>query len=222
MSSLLIKVLPLQFASILSSPVIFALTLFLFSRKKFAIGRVLAMLIGALIVAIFLAICGFGIGQNFNIDTPHHHALGKAIIDFILALVMLYFGISGFFKKPNNKKEKKEKHDQSRRLGKWLIIGLIVSLSNFDVVILNFTAAKEIGTASIKYLDKIILLIIGVLFFIAPVLLPFIFYLTMPAVAEKILLPINTFLKKFGHYLVAVILIVFAIYLFYKGIKIFY
>ena len=220
MTPLLIKILPLQFASILSSPVVFALTLLLFSRKKFVVGRVLAMLIGALIIAITLAVCGLSIGNNLNVGT--HHLWLKAIIDFIIALIMLYFGISGFFKKSNDNKEKKEEHDQPRQLGKWLAIGFIVSLSNFDVVILNFTAAKEIGAASIQYFDKIILLIVGVLFFIAPILLPFIFYLALPAAAEKILTPINNFLIKFGHYLVAAILIIFGIYLFYRGIQIFY
>lgn len=215
MIALLIKILPLQLATTLS-PGIFALTLILFTKNKYAIGRVLALLLGSIFVAILLGFAGLKTGQSITAFSAHSRI--SVIIDFILAILFLYFGIRGLVK-PEREKKESLGENPTRQLGKWFVIGFVISITNFDAVLLNFAAAKEIGTAGIILFDKIILLFVGVIFFVLPILIPFIFYLALPSLAQKILAPINTFLVKFGRYLVSAIFIIFAFYLIYKGLK---
>jgi len=110
-------------------------------------------------------------------------------------------------------------HDTSRQLIMWTGIGFIVSITNFDAVIFNFTAAKEVGQAVISGAQKFIILTLGAIFFNLPIILPLSLYLIAPKFAQKILNPLNTFLKKYGNYIVGVIFLAFAIYLGYKGVN---
>ncbi|MFA6492637.1 MAG: GAP family protein [Patescibacteria group bacterium] len=215
MIALLAKILPLQLAATLS-PGIFALTIILFTKKNHAIGRVLALLLGSIFVAIFLGFLGLKTGQSITAFSTH----GKisVIIDFALAILFLYFGIKGLVK-PDREKKESLGENPARQLGKWFIVGLIISITNFDAVLLNFAAAKEIGASGIILFDKIILLFVGILFFVLPILIPLFFYLILPSLAQKVLTPINKFLVKFGRLLVSIIFIIFAIYLIYKGLK---
>lgn len=215
MAELLIKILPLQLATTLS-PGIFALTIVLFAKKKYAIGRGLALLLGSILVVIFLSFVGLKTGQS--VTTVSTHSRISVIIDFVLAILFLYFGIRGLIKPDRERKEPAEENP-ARHFGKWFVIGFVISITNFDAVLLNFAAAKEIGTASIDLINKITLLFIGVIFFVLPILMPLIFYIILPTLAQKILAPINTFLLKFGRYLVSAIFIIFAVYLIYKGLK---
>ena len=216
MFSLLIKVLPLQLASMLS-PGIFALSIFLITKKEYILGRLLSLLLGSALVAIVLGVIGLQIGQNV---TLHTNNIIKGTIDFVFATLFLYFGITSLFKPKDEKKKESVKEDNSRQFLKWLAIGFVISITNFDAVLLNFSAAKEIGVAGAVSVDKIILIIIGILLFTAPILIPLIFYLIWPKIAQKILNPLNVFLMKYGRYLVAVIFLIFAIFLIYRGIKI--
>lgn len=219
MSELLIKIIPLDLASTLS-PIILALTIALLAKKEFGLKRALALGIGSLAVAIIIAILGVNIG--INIQDVHNNRVIDNVIDFILALVFLFFGFYGLFHQENTSSEKKLKGNQTGNFLKWLAIGFLISVTNFDAVILNFSAAKEIGQAQIYEIQKILLLIMGMIFFIAPILLPLAIYLIMPKLAQKILTPLNNFLTKYGRYITAVIFFAFAIYLFYQALKNFF
>lgn len=215
MAELLIKIFPLQLATTLS-PGIFALTLVLFAQKKYAVGRVLALFLGSILVALLLGFLGLQTGQNIHAISSHGQT--AIIFDFILAILFLYFGIRGLIK-PDQERKAITTENPTRQLGKWFIVGFVISITNFDAVLLNFGAAKEIGTSSIILPDKILLLFMGIIFFVLPILIPLIFYLLLPSAAQKILTPINKFLIKYGRFLVSTIFIIFAIYLIYKGLK---
>jgi threonine/homoserine/homoserine lactone efflux protein len=216
MIKLLAEILPLQLASTLS-PGIFALAVVLFTKREHTWARILALFVGSALVAVLLGIGGLKTG--LNVAAVGKHNLASTIIDFVLAVIFLYLGISGILKKDNAGRMKEQTRAQSAELLKWLVVGFAVSITNFDAVLLNFTAAKEIGAAQINLIIKIILLLLGILFFTAPILVPSGFYLILPDLAQKILAPINRFLVKFGRYFVAIILLIFAVYLTYRGIK---
>lgn len=212
----LAKILPLDLASAMS-PIILALCIVLLAKKEHGLSRVVAMGVGSLIVAVALAILGMKLGQNVQ-DLNNTSAVDN-IVDLILAVLFLYFGIRGLTHKENQHQSKVLEKSSSRQLAKWFLIGFVISATNFDAVMLNFSAAKEIGQTAINYGEKIILLIIGGIFFTLPILLPLTIFLAVPKLAQKILNPIDAFLGKYGRYIVAVIFLGFAIYLFYKGIS---
>ena len=212
MLELLLKILPLQLASTLS-PGILALSVTLLAKKEYVLKRLCALFLGSAVVAILISITGLKIGHD-TVNIGGHGTI--AGVDLILALLFLYFGIMCLVKKDSDKKSRSIKKSRSGHFVGWLIIGFVVSITNFDAVILSFTAAKEIGVAGIESIDKIILLTANVLFFTAPILIPGIFYLLFPKLAQRILEPLNDFLLRFGRFLVALIFLVFAAYLFYK------
>jgi len=139
------------------------------------------------------------------------------IVDLCFALLFTYFGIKSFLHKDKDN-TKKFSHDESRKLFLWLGIGFLISITNFDAVIFDITAAKEIGQAAIDDGKKLILYIAESLFFNMPIVLPLVVYLIAPKTATKILDPLNNFLTKYGRFIVGFIFLGFGIYLGYKGI----
>ncbi|MCL5795098.1 MAG: GAP family protein [Patescibacteria group bacterium] len=217
MIEVLIKILPLDIASTIS-PIILALTIALLAKKDYGYRRALALCGGSIIVVIILATLGLKTGQN--IQDINNNNLRDNIVDLILAILFLYFGIKSLIHQDKQSNPKISLKNQSAQLIKWFSIGFIINITNFDAVILNFSAAKEIGQATINAVQKIILLVIDGLFFISPIIVPLAVYSLMPKLAQKILIPIDLFLTKYGRYIVGVIFIGFAIFLFYRGLKI--
>lgn len=210
----LIKIMPLLIASTMS-PGILALSIVLLSKEKFGKSQTLALLVGSILTSIIIITIGLILGQK--IQDP----LGKSIIDnifeILFAIIFLYFGLKNLLYKENNKTQKITQNE-TKKLFLWFGIGFAVSITNFDAVIFDITAAKEIGQALISNFQKIILLIIEAFFFNLPIIFPFLLYIIMPKTAQKILNPLNIFLNKYGRLIVGTIFIGFAIYLFYKGL----
>jgi len=208
--------MPLLVASTLS-PGILALAVILLSKKKFGVSQTFALLVGSLITTAIIIIGGLIIGQK--IQDPTGKNIVDNIIDLVLAAVFLYFGIASFLHKDDDSKEKKLGHEETRKFWMWLGIGFAISITNFDAVLFDIAAAKEVGQAALNTGQKTIILFIEAFFFNLPILLPFILYLIMPNTARKILDPLNVFLTKYGRFIVGAIFLIFGIYLAYKGLK---
>jgi threonine/homoserine/homoserine lactone efflux protein len=216
MTDLLVKIIPLDLASTLS-PGILALAVYLLSNKDYRIARTVSFWAGSLLVAIILAVIGLKLGST--IQDPNNKRIIDNIVDLILSAIFFYFGIKSLLVKDKNRKENNVDKHHSRDLWKWFLIGLVISITNFDAVIFNLTAAKEIGQSVVGDTSKFLLLIMGMVFFTLPIILPLVLYLIMPKLAQKVLDPLNTFLTKYGQYIVAIIFIAFAVYLLIKGLQ---
>jgi threonine/homoserine/homoserine lactone efflux protein len=219
MIDVLIKILPLDLASTMS-PGLLALTIALLAKKGLGFKKTLALGLGSLIVAIILAIIGLKLGQT--VQDPNNTKIIDNIVDLILAALFLYFGIKSLVQKEDQPKTNLLDKNGAGQLVKWFAIGFIISITNFDAVALNLSAAKEVGQAVINSTQKFILLAINSLFFILPILIPIVFYVFTPKLMDRIFAPLNIFLTKYGRLIVGMIFIVFAIYLGYKGLKIFF
>jgi len=181
--------------------------------------RTLALMAGSLIVGLILAFLGFKLGTAAPVN--EHQTLISAIIDLVFALIFIWLGLAALFPKKEKSGSIFHQQNPKAQLWKWLGIGFIISATNFDAALLNFTAVKEIGSSEFNLAVKLILIIIGLLFFIAPILIPFVFNLLLPHKSKEILEPINNFIRKYSRYIVAIIFIVFAILLLYRGLKYF-
>lgn len=212
----LAKIMPLLLASTLS-PGILALSIILLSKKQYGVGQTFALFIGSLISSIIVIIIGLVLGQK--IQDPTGTNMVDNIVDIVLAGIFLFFGIKSFLYKDDDSKEKKIGHEEKRNLWMWLGIGFAVSITNFDAVIFDITAAKEVGQSALSSMQKTILLVIESFFFNLPIILPLVLYLFMPRIARRILDPLNVFLTKYGRFIVGAIFLGFGIYLAYKGLK---
>jgi len=216
MVDVLIKIFPLDLASIFS-PGILALVIILLAQKEHGLARSIALGLGSLLVAVMLAFLGLKMGQN--VQDVNNTKIIDNIVDLVLGAVCLYFGLRSLLYKEKEKNPQSIKTNQSAQIAKWFLIGFVISITNFDAVIFNFSAAKEVGQSTINDLEKTILLIMNSLFFVAPIIIPLVIYLLVPKLADKILKPINDFLTKYGRYIVGIIFIGFAVYLIYQGLK---
>lgn len=216
MFSLLIKIIPLGFGAIVGCPMILALALLLLGSKNHAKIRTFAFFFGNLIVAVAVAILGFSLGHS--VPESAKPTMISAIIDTILGLFFIIFGIKILFSKDHKVKEKEE---SGYKIVRWFLIGFLISVTNFDTVLLSLAAAKEIGESAVNEINKIILLIINILFFTAPIGLPLILYLIMPKLARPILEKINQVVFKYSRYILFIMFVGFGIYFCYKGFKFF-
>jgi threonine/homoserine/homoserine lactone efflux protein len=215
MYSILIKIIPLDFAATLS-PGILALAILLLGNKNKPFIKTLSLTLGILIVGILISVLGFYLGVALPTGVKENSL--SAVVDILLGIFFIIFGIKVILEK--EKKRHLQSSDNAQIL-KWIIVGVLVSITNFDAVFFIFTAAKEVGGAAINNFTKIILLVVNNLFFILPVTFPVLFYLLFPRISQRVLEKLNSFLMRFGKYIVFALFMIFGIIFLVRGLKYF-
>jgi len=207
------KVLPLAIASA-ASPVILGVAIALLSKKNF--GGAAAFLLGGVLVAIILAAAGATIAAG---DDKAAESLGypPSAFDVAVGALLLLFGINVFFEKPSEKRNMPDGKG-GRHMAKWLAIGFIANITNFDAVLLNVTAVREIFNSGIATAPKLELLAFADFFFLLPALLPVAVYVIAPSAAQRMLSPVGDAMNRYGRYVVGVIFIAFGAYMIMNGI----
>ena len=211
---LLVKVVPLAVASTMS-PVVFGIAVALLAGKVHQIKRTLAFFLGAIITVIILALIGSflgGGGADAGIKAFHP----SASMDLVLGVLFIAFGIMSV--RPSKEKGPKvEKEGGKAGLAKWFVVGFLTNILNFDAVLLNITAVKEVFQSGIAFGQEIAVTVLCDLFFLLPVLLPLAVYLVYPEKAKKVLEPLGVLMKKYGGYIVMAIFFVFGGYFIMRG-----
>jgi len=108
----------------------------------------------------------------------------------------------------------------SAQFAKWFALGLLLNITNFDAVLLNITATKEIFQAGIHVVSAVLLTGICDALFLLPIILPISAYMIAPNTAEKALGPVAAASEKYGKYLLMIILLSFGVYLLWRGLGI--
>lgn len=216
MLGLLAKIIPLDLASTLS-PGIFALAIVFLGSKFHPKLRTFYFLIGSALVGLGLAFLGLHFGKLTSVDIKPN--LVSALVDLFFGLLFIILGIKILVQK--ERKIKLQEKEQKYEMLKLILAGIIISITNFDAVILNFTAAKEVGGTDIQNLIKLILLIVNISFFILPITLPLLVTFIFPKFAERILAKINKFVAKYSKYLMFALFVIFGIIFIYRGLKFF-
>jgi len=214
MAGLFLSILPLALASVLS-PGILAVSVALLARKD--TSAAMALLLGGIIVALLLAGAGILVAQG---DDKAAEALGfqPKAADLAVGILLAAFGVKVLLEKPKPDDGAQKGAKKSRGFAKWLAISFLGNITNFDAVLLNLAAVREIFNSSAALAYKLSLLAFCDFFFIAPALLPLVFYIARPQKAERILEPVGKWMQKYGRYLVGAIFIIFGAYLVVKGI----
>lgn len=214
MLALLFKIIPLEIGVLIGSPMILVLTLFLLgSTHKI---RSVVFFLGNLLIAITVSVLGLSLGNNFQ-ENLQPTTLRSAL-DLVFGIFFLIFSIKVLFSKDKPILNEGE----SPKLFRWFLVGFLISLTNFDSVLLSLAAGKLIGEAPASYITKIILIIINILFFTLPIGLPIILYICMPKIARPFLEKINQLVLKYNRYILSIMFLAFGIYFIYKGFKFFF
>jgi len=213
MLSLLVKVIPLNMASALS-PGILAVSVLLLGGKRQPVLRSLAFFLGTLVVGVIAVSAGFFLGQALS--TGMKQGAASSVIDLILGVIFIVFGFKLFFAREINPSLKEYRH----QLLTLFAGGLILSGTNFDALFLSFAAAKEVGgTPDIQMISRICLLVLNLIFFTLPVLLPLLAFIYFPRYAAGFFKKINQYALKYSRFMLSVLFIVFGVVLVLRGIR---
>ena|GEM_PF-755648 len=211
---LLVKAIPLAVASTMS-PVVFGIAVALLAGKAHQIKRTLAFFLGAIVTVIILALVGSFLGGG-EVDAGIKAIHPSASMDLVLGVLFIVFGIMSA--RPSKEKGTKvSKKGGKSGIVKWFVVGFLTNILNFDAVLLNITAVKEVFQSGIAFGQKIAITVLCDLFFLLPVLVPLLVYLVYPQKAKKVLEPLGVLMKKYGNYLAMAIFFVFGAYLITKG-----
>jgi hypothetical protein len=208
MFELFMSILPLALASALS-PLILAVSVTLLAKKNTKAAA--ALVLGGLLAAAVVAVAGASVAQE---DDKAAVKLGfkPEAADLFFGVIFLAFGLKEFFEKPKEQ-GLPQGAQKSRGALKWLAISFVGNITNFDAVLLNFAAVRQIFNAAIPLFNQLSLLVFCDFFFLAPALVPLMLYYAAPAKSERALEPVGKWMAKYGHYLVGMIFVAFGLYL---------
>ena len=215
MTSLFLRIIPLDLAATLS-PVILAFAVVILSSKIKPKASILVFILGAVIAAIFYTVLGIVLG-NVGGEKP---TLTAAVIDIVIGFGFAAFAIYVLVTKEKGVKTKDE--SPRHHILKWFIIALIINLTNFDADFLLLTAAREVSLASLNILEQIWFWIMNIAFFTLPSFLPLLIYLAAPQRATVVLAKINAVMTKYSKYIMFVLFMVFGVYFLYRGLHFFF
>jgi len=216
MMSLLLKIIPLDLAATLS-PGLIALTVILLGTGFHSKLKVLALLLGNILTGLIIVALGFYVGTSLPQGVQQNSV--EAVINILLGLFFIYFAFKTVCRE--EKIDLLSQEQSSTNFIKWLILGFLVSITNFDAVFLLFTATKEVGNEKLEIIAKVLLSTMNLLFFILPVSLPFILYLIFPNFAKNFLEKFNSFLVRYSKYIIFILFLIFAVYFIVRGLKFF-
>jgi len=212
MDGLFLSILPLAIASA-ASPIILGVSVALLARKN--TSAAFALLLGGVIVALILAAVGISVAVE---DDKAAEALGfqPRAADIAIGALLAAFGIKSLLEKPKQESAQSGAK-KARGFFSWLAISFIGNITNFDAVLLNLAAVREIFNSSAELAYTLLLLAFCDFFFVAPALLPLALYSFAPEKSARLLAPVGKWMQKYGHYLVGLIFVVFGLFLMLKG-----
>lgn len=213
MDQVLLTIIPLDFAATLS-PGILALTLILLGTKKHALTKTFSLLFGNLITAgIIISTAFFMVSATTSQKGPNTIA---SILDLLLGLFFIWYGIKVFRTKDGKLKLKEQK---STNIFKWVVIGFIISITNFDAVLLSFTATREVAASSLGAGSKMLLSLVNALFFVLPIILPLCICILFPKIGTIFLTRLNKYVIKYSRYIICIMFLVFGVYFVIRAIN---
>lgn len=215
MASLFIKIIPLLIGSMIS-PGIFALVLYFLSEKQNGVKKTFAFLTGTLILATGVFVLAYYLSGEHGNDHVGNLKV-KEYLDLIFGVVFVYFGIKSLFVKSGEKKVHL-KHQVGVNYLLLIGAGILLNLTNFDNELMYFGGLREIFNSALPPASEFALGIFALLVFISPVTLPLGFALLAPKTAEKVLTPVNAFVTKYSRYIIAILFLVFGIFLLSRGL----
>lgn len=215
MLTLLAKIIPLDLASTLS-PGLLALVIVILGGKNHSKLHVVSLFCGTLLVGISATFIGFALATS--VDTGIKQNLTESIIDIVLGIFLIIYGLKVFF---SHERKITLKEESDLKIFKWFGLGLVITITNFDALFLNFTAAKEVGNANVTEVAKIFLLGVNLFFFTLPITLPLFLYCVFPNFAGLILAKINRFVLKYSRYIILILFVVFGLFLLWRGVAFF-
>ncbi len=218
MNELLATVIPLAIGAAIS-PQVLAITVIILGGKKSTKARTAYMVLGMFVV--LAVITTVAAGSMSQVPKEQGSTYLVSWLNVGLGALLLYLGIRGFIKKPDpNAPEKtvKERGAGNAGPGKYIIIGLIVMITDFSSVVLFIPGIRDVAVASVGLVSKI--LVGAILYFavLAPALIPLLATVISPDKAGRTMVAINDWLKRHSQAINTILCFIFGAFLIFKGL----
>jgi hypothetical protein len=220
--TLLLEIVPLALVAAIS-PTSLALLVILLSLSKRPKTSGTGFLLGSSLIILLAALLGMLAAEGaFLLSRADPDPL-KAAINLLLGIILFFYGIKILLKKnewfeegelelPTNNKSATSEFLSSM----FLAMGLFAL--NFITTALVFLGGSKIAVAGLGWLGTIISLLVLMAISLSTVALPVLIYFLTPQKADKILSKLNKWIKKNGHYLTAILVIIIGLYFIYNGL----
>jgi len=148
----------------------------------------------------------------------------KIWIDLFLGIIVIYYGFKILLTKnacfedkelelPNNNKSATSEFLSS------LVFAMGLFALNFITTALVFLGGSKIAAAGLGWLGTIISLFVLMAITLSMVALPVLIYFLVPKKADNILFKLNQWIKKNGHYLTAILILLLGFYFLLNGLE---
>lgn len=209
-----LEILPFALASAVSPLLLTFSILVLSSPQKglqkawlFVLGNAITItIVGSLIILL-------NIGVKQNVSEP---SLVDIAFGFLAGVLLILIAIRQFLKKPKPTQQKTTGKDN---LLKYLVLGMGLMLSNYSTIIMYFPAATILSTQFHTTDAKIYGLITMIVFSLVPSLIGPVVTVLLGKHAGVVLVPLQKFVSKYGHILVAILFGAIGIFLIFKAVN---
>lgn len=215
MQELLSYIIYLNFSTSLMSPVILALALIALGEKYNGLRKAFALLLGVVAVCLVPILLGVFAGSFASVSSEV--SLGSAISNILIGLFFLAVAVKFLFDK--NYKVKTDKGKTG--FLKWFLISVVLEITNFGALAISFNTAKQVSAMGLAVFEKIVLLLVNLVCFALPALLPILFYLLFRKTAEKVFPLLNRFFLKNLRWVIVIAFGLFGIVFLTAGIGFF-
>lgn len=219
--TLLLEILPIALAAAIS-PTSFALIIVLLSLSKRPKTSGTGFLVGSFLVIFVAALLGMIAAEGVLLTRAEPGPL-KIWIDFFLGIIVLYYGFkilltkNAWFEEKELELPTNNKSATSEFLSS-LVLAMGLFALNFITTALVFLGGSKIAAAGLGWLGTITSLLVLMSITLSMVALPVLIYFVTPKKADKILSKLNKWIKKNGHYLTAILIIIIGLYFLYNGL----
>ncbi|PKL66883.1 MAG: hypothetical protein CVV28_08400 [Methanobacteriales archaeon HGW-Methanobacteriales-1] len=220
--TLLLEIVPIALAAAIS-PTSFALVIVLLSLSKRPKTGGTGFLAGSFIVILGAALLGMLAAEGFLLTRTEPGPL-KASIDFILGIIVLYYGIKILLKKNDWFDEKElelplNNKSATSEFFSSMVLAIGLFALNFITTALVFLGGSKIAAAEVGWVGTLISLLVLMAITLSMVALPVLIYFLTPKKADNILSKLNQWIKKNGHYLTAILVLVIGLYFLFNGLE---
>ncbi len=172
-------------------------------------------LIGATIPLLVIGIPGIFLFANIQFKPANSNV--SSTVDLVAGLLLLALAVKNFLKKPSSKPTKKAKSHNQLGLGKSLVLGTGLMITNFSTIVLFLPAVKDIATSSLDDIEKLSVLFMSIPVVMTMIALPLIIATLFPNSSKGLLEKLRLFMTRHNRLIIQVMLLVFGVYLVAKG-----
>lgn len=221
--NLLLEIIPIALVAAIS-PTSFALVIVSLSLSKRPKTSGTGFLMGSSLVILVAALLGMAAAESAFLLTRAEPGPLKIWIDVLLGIIVLYYGLKILLKK-NAWFEEKElelplnNKSATSEFFNSLFLAMGLFALNFITTALVFLGGSKIAAAGLGWLGTIISLVVLMAITLSMVALPVLIYFLAPQKADNILSKLNKWIKKNGHYLTAILVIILGLYFIYNGLQ---